>query len=145
MIKCALCGYEFDEKAMACHSQCPMSEGCAIICCPNCGYQVVDESKTWGAMFLRKAWARWRSATAKPTPPIGHSAATPLTGLTAGQSAEVVEIASADAGRLHRLSVLGIAPGSMIRLAQQSPVCIIWVDETQVSLDNDVAQEILCK
>jgi len=31
-----------------------MAEGCAILCCPNCGYQIVDESKSSVASWLRK-------------------------------------------------------------------------------------------
>ncbi|MBI3761135.1 MAG: hypothetical protein HY260_04650 [Chloroflexi bacterium] len=56
MTKCALCGYEFEEKELACHSKCPMSEGCAIICCPNCGFQEVDESKSEVAVLIRRTW-----------------------------------------------------------------------------------------
>ena len=53
-MKCALCGYEFDEITLACHSQCPLAKGCAIICCPNCGYQVVDERKSGAVALVRK-------------------------------------------------------------------------------------------
>lgn len=65
MIRCALCGYTFDEQAMACHTRCPMSARCAIICCPNCGYQVVDESKSGSAALVRRAGealSRWSNA-----------------------------------------------------------------------------------
>ena len=65
-----------------------------------------------------------------------------LDDLRPGQSAEVVRIASNDAGRLVRLSALGLTPGSVVRLQQRSPACIVWVGETQLSLDGDVAREI---
>ena len=65
-----------------------------------------------------------------------------LDDLRPGQSAEVVRIASNDAGRLLRLSALGLTPGSVIRLQQRSPAWIVWVGETQLSLDGDVAREI---
>jgi hypothetical protein len=35
-----------------------MAAGCAIICCPNCGYQVVDESKSGSLALLRKIHSR---------------------------------------------------------------------------------------
>ena len=143
MIKCALCGCEFDEQALACHSQCPMSNGCAIICCPNCGYQVVDESKAWGASLIKRALSRLRRTPAKSVPRLTPQLPiTTLKDLSPGQTAEVVEIASTDAGRLLKLSALGIAPGSRVKIEQQQPVCIIWVGETQLSLDNEVAREI---
>ena len=39
-MKCALCGYEFEEKqsVSACEN-CPMVKGCQLIKCPNCGYE----------------------------------------------------------------------------------------------------------
>ncbi len=65
-----------------------------------------------------------------------------LADLAPGQWAEVVAIASRNAGRLHRLSALGMAPGSVIRLQQRAPVFVVWVGETQLSLERDVALEI---
>ena len=63
--------------------------------------------------------------------------------LRPGQTAEIMEIASAEAGRLMKLGAYGLVPGSTVRLEQQSPVCIVWVGETQLSLDHQVADEIL--
>ncbi len=51
---CPLCGFEYDETALDCHAACPMAQGCAIVCCPNCGYQSVDESKSELAKLLRR-------------------------------------------------------------------------------------------
>jgi DtxR family Mn-dependent transcriptional regulator len=59
--------------------------------------------------------------------------------------AEVTEIASEDSSRLLRLSALGLVPGSQIRLQQRSPAYIVWVGETQLSLDRDVAREIILR
>jgi len=67
----------------------------------------------------------------------------PLSALRPGQSAKVVNLRSTDQGRLVKLSTLGLAPGSVVRLQQRSPAFIVWVGETQVSLDGDVAKEIL--
>ncbi len=39
-MKCALCGFEFDERQAhnAC-AKCPMTKGCKLVRCPNCGYE----------------------------------------------------------------------------------------------------------
>jgi rubredoxin len=40
-MKCALCGHIFDAddpKAAGKCSNCPLSKGCKMICCPKCGY-----------------------------------------------------------------------------------------------------------
>ena len=57
-MNCPLCGYEFDETALTCQAKCPMAavQGCSLVCCPNCGYQMVDERKSALAQFLRRAW-----------------------------------------------------------------------------------------
>jgi predicted Zn-ribbon and HTH transcriptional regulator len=56
-MNCPLCGYEFDETALTCAAACPMAQvqGCNLVCCPNCGYQMVDERKSGLAQFLRRA------------------------------------------------------------------------------------------
>ncbi len=53
---CPLCGCEFDETDHACTTDCPLAavQGCNLICCPNCGYQMVDESKSGAAKLLRR-------------------------------------------------------------------------------------------
>lgn len=64
-MKCQLCGYEFDKDGLACHASCPLAKGCAIICCPNCGYQVVDEERSGTVSAVRKLKERllqWQRA-----------------------------------------------------------------------------------
>jgi len=53
---CPLCGSEFDEHDRSCVAKCPLAsvQGCSLICCPHCGYQMVDESKSGIARLLRK-------------------------------------------------------------------------------------------
>lgn len=43
-MKCAVCGYIFDEKkSVPSCKACPMSKGCRMIRCPNCGYETPPE------------------------------------------------------------------------------------------------------
>jgi hypothetical protein len=45
-MKCALCGYRFDEKdAQAGCNGCGLLKKCDLIRCPNCGYEMVPEPK----------------------------------------------------------------------------------------------------
>ena len=55
-MNCPLCGFKFDETALTCTAACPMAavQGCNLLCCPNCGYQMVDERKSGLAQFLRR-------------------------------------------------------------------------------------------
>ncbi len=59
-MKCSLCGYEFDETDRSCHTGCPMSKNCNLICCPHCGYQTVDTSRSPTARLLEKLLDRGR-------------------------------------------------------------------------------------
>ncbi|HTO99380.1 MAG TPA: hypothetical protein VMK66_20170 [Myxococcales bacterium] len=43
MITCALCGFRYQEDAQGCRPSCPMSRGCSLVCCPNCGHGVAKE------------------------------------------------------------------------------------------------------
>jgi len=55
-MKCPLCGYEFNENdAGATCKGCPMSGGCNMVKCPNCGYDLPGESKL---LKVLKSWRR---------------------------------------------------------------------------------------
>jgi hypothetical protein len=42
--KCPLCGKEFLENEMKCHSGCLLSKNCNLLCCPHCGYSYKEQS-----------------------------------------------------------------------------------------------------
>lgn len=53
---CPLCQFRFDESS-ACH-ECGFSKGCALVRCPNCGYEFVEKSKT--VSFVNRIFERLR-------------------------------------------------------------------------------------
>ena len=67
----------------------------------------------------------------------------PLHRLKPGQVAQVVELRSADPARLDRLGAFGLAPGSRVCMEQVRPALIFRIDETEISVDRDVASEIM--
>ncbi len=135
-MKCSLCGYAFDETALVCHASCPMADHCAIICCPNCGYQTVDESKSRLAGWMQHLWHRLFH---HPPYPEGIL---PLTDLSPGESGRIARVRSRDPARLSKLSAYGLTPGSVVRVQQRTPAYVVWIGETQVSLDEEVARDI---
>lgn len=68
MQQCALCGYEYDASQLVCHPSCPLAEKCSVICCPNCGYQVVDETQSATVKFVEKVWGRLTKRPFTPKP-----------------------------------------------------------------------------
>jgi hypothetical protein len=56
-MKCALCGHEFTPDEARCSPACPLAGGCPVVCCPRCGYQTLDESRSVLVRLARKAGA----------------------------------------------------------------------------------------
>ena len=55
-MKCALCGYVFDEKnTKASCKGCIVAGGCNLIKCPNCGYETPKEPKWLKRIFKRRS------------------------------------------------------------------------------------------
>lgn len=66
-----------------------------------------------------------------------------LSELRPGQSGVVVSIESRSAARLDRLSLLGVTPGARVTLEQQRPAFVLRVGFTELSIERDVADEIV--
>jgi Fe2+ transport system protein FeoA len=144
-MKCPLCGFEFDETARSCQTHCPMGEGCQMVCCPNCGYQGIDTSRSAVVNWMRRAWQRLRGEVQQTDHSPGvkmKSEAMPLSHFPKGQWARVAYLAPTHTSRLQRLSALGIAPGSRVRLRQRHPAHVVQVGHLELALDAEIAGEI---
>ncbi|HEX7151995.1 MAG TPA: hypothetical protein VF618_10945 [Thermoanaerobaculia bacterium] len=56
IFECPLCSLEF-EDAM-CHSACPMGKGCAMVRCPRCQYEFVQDGSVSG--WFKKLFSKKR-------------------------------------------------------------------------------------
>lgn len=68
-----------------------------------------------------------------------------LLDLEIGSEGRIVFIIPSEASRIGRLSSIGIAPGSIIRLIQKVPSYVIQIEETTIALDPEIAKDILVK
>lgn len=134
-MKCPLCGCKFDRNDERCHAKCPLAANCQVICCPECGYQTVDESRGFVGRMSRWMGRRRRHRHGAPS-------AIPVTWAEPGEDVEVVEIRPGRARRLERLSALGIVPTAVIRLRQRHPAPVLEVGLTTVAVDADIAGQI---
>jgi Fe2+ transport system protein FeoA len=136
MVTCPLCAHRF-IPADGCRSGCPLAGACHLQCCPRCGYQTPDESRSRLARLVRRLFG---------TPPVpagaGATTACSLADLPPGAVAEVRRFGPMPAARLMRLASLGIAPGDRIRLVQRRPVPVVRVEETEIALGEDILAEI---
>ncbi|MBI2252274.1 MAG: hypothetical protein HYU63_05990 [Armatimonadetes bacterium] len=62
MIKCPMCGFQFQQNKKVCRN-CPMGIGCGQICCPNCGYNLPGESKIISK--INNIWERIKKCSKK--------------------------------------------------------------------------------
>lgn len=70
---------------------------------------------------------------------------TPLPELDIGHRGRIVFIAPKFVDRLNRLSALGVIAGSVVRLRQRRPACVIEFGETSLAIDPEIAREIFVK
>lgn len=142
---CQLCGYEFNTTNMACHTECPMGSRCNLICCPNCGYQVVDQSKSFLARLLHRLWPssgivknphHWRG------PKHARRNTVPLTHIPIGREVEIDSFEDMPAARLTRLSLFGLTAGSLIEVLQRYPSPVIRIDQTELAMAEEIMEQI---
>jgi DtxR family Mn-dependent transcriptional regulator len=78
-----------------------------------------------------------------------RSAVTPvvtrLSEFEVGTNGRIVFIVRRDPSRLSKLNSLGITAGSVIRLLQKNPSCVLQIDETTIAVDPEIAKEIYVK
>jgi DtxR family Mn-dependent transcriptional regulator len=69
----------------------------------------------------------------------------PLIKLRPGESGKIVYVLTHNHPQLHRLMSFGIVPAATVLLHQKSPSVIIQIEETQVALEEEIAEEIFIK
>ena len=55
LLTCTMCGETFDPAAHTTCQSCPLQKGCSLVCCPRCGFEMVDVSQSRLARFV----SRW--------------------------------------------------------------------------------------
>ena len=143
-MRCGLCGHRFDAAALACHIGCPLGAHCNLICCPNCGYQVVDTAQTRVGGWLSRAF---RSSRLEPeTPPEPARAVPrqtiPLSHVLPGREVEIVAMREMAGPRISRLGAFGVVPGSRIEVVQRRPAPVVRVGETEIALGLEILERI---
>ena len=131
-VQCPLCSFEFLPVGDACHTGCPLAGHCHMICCPNCGYQMVDATRSRLAGWLRKLWPQAAPAQRD----VVTTRRLPLILSQAPMRVNLV-VQSLDGLAPHiqaRLSVLGLLPGAEVQLLQRRPAPIVRVGETELAI-----------
>jgi DtxR family Mn-dependent transcriptional regulator len=69
----------------------------------------------------------------------------PLEDLGLGDQGRIVFIVPKSHQRLDRLSVMGMIPGSIVRMHQKHPSFVLEIGETTLALDRDIVKDIYVK
>lgn len=141
---CPLCGFEFEPDRTGCSTSCPFGSGCNLVCCPSCGYQGVDESRSrlasWAGRLIAKASGQ--AKTHRAAPAAGVPRHVPLSHIEAGFEATVVDLSGMPTARAMRLGAFGLMPGALVRVIQRWPVPVLRIGETELGLEADVLEQI---
>lgn len=139
-IQCPLCSFLFLPVGDACHTGCPLAGHCHTICCPNCGYQMVDATRSRLAGWLRKLWPQAAKVEQQPQ----SMRRQPLMLSQAPMRVNLV-IESLDGLAPHilaRFSVLGLLPGAQVQLLQRRPAPIVRVGETELAIGLELLDKV---
>jgi len=135
-VSCPLCGFEFSRSDTLCGHGCPLGALCHLICCPSCGYEFPERPP--GGSWLKKIFGRETEEEASL--PEGVVAASTL---PPGARATLVCMGLSTGTRERSLTAYGLVPGAKVEIVQQNPACVIRIDQTELALDREIADEIL--
>ena len=141
-VVCPLCSHSFTPSGLACHSHCPLGSRCNLICCPQCGYQLVDESRSRTAGWLRRLLPASRPAAADAVRPSAVNGALPLTHIPVGMAVELCALESVGADQLTRFTAFGLTPGTRIELVQRHPAPVLRIGETELAVSREIVEHI---
>jgi Fe2+ transport system protein FeoA len=135
-VTCPLCAFAFEKQDTMCGHGCPLGATCRLLRCPSCGYEFPQRpaSVSWLERLLGR---RDEAACALP------AGVRRLGELGRDEAARVVCVGTEGPGRPGALAAFGLVPGAEIRLVQRRPACVVRVDETELALDGNMADEIL--
>jgi Fe2+ transport system protein FeoA len=125
---------------MACRDAgCPIAQvnGCSMVCCPNCGYQMPDKQSSVLVGLIERIQGRLTH------PKNARHSAPTVRSLRPGETAIVADLAFKDADRLDQLCAFGLAPGCTVQVEQTDPVVILRIGGTTLSVDYEIADGIL--
>ncbi len=139
LLTCSMCGYRFDpDENEACES-CPMHRGCALVCCPACGYSEVDPRRSRLVSLVSRLAVRLRLFR-RPVRPSAPGLT--LADIPPGRRACIEALDELSAGRCHQLQAYGVAPGRYVEIVQQTPVTVIRVEHIDLAFESAIARGI---
>jgi Fe2+ transport system protein FeoA len=113
-----------------------------MICCPNCGYEMVDATRSRLVGWLNKLWPQGAARTQGKREP--HAVHRPLVLSQAPLRINLrIESVEGLAPQIQaRLSVLGLLPGAEVQLLQRRPAPVVRVGETELAIGLELLENV---
>jgi len=138
LVSCALCGHRFDPRATNICASCPLGKGCALVCCPDCGYSAPDPSRSAVVALAARVTAalagRRRAAAAVPGTTLAQAAP--------GSQATIETLERVPLRQREQLLAYGIAPGRVVDVLQIRPVTIVRVEHAELAFETTLSRAI---
>ena len=135
LVSCPMCAHRYDPAAGASCDSCPMHSGCALTCCPACGYSTVDPGRS-ALVGLGRRLAR-RLGLGRP-----DRAASTLAEIQPGRRAQVAALDDLPLARREQLAAYGLSAGRWVDVVQQSPVTVVRVEHIDLAFEADIARRV---
>jgi Fe2+ transport system protein FeoA len=111
-----------------------------MICCPNCGYEMVDATRSRLAGWLRKLWPQ--AAPARAAVVLATAKPLVLSQAPMRVNLAVQSLADLPPHIQARLSVLGLLPGAEVQLLQRRPAPVVRVGETELAIGLELLDQV---
>lgn len=134
---CAMCGLRFDPAEHVGCASCPMQGGCALACCPACGYSFVDPSTSSVLRLSARLSSRLRRRAAAVKADAGT-----LRAVGPGGRARVAGLDGLPLGPREQLEAYGLAPGRDVVVLQTAPVTVVRVEHVEIAFESSLARRI---
>jgi Fe2+ transport system protein FeoA len=139
LLKCAMCGFEYDSEQHRACASCPLQKGCDLVCCPVCGYQTVNLHKSVLARLADSLLSFSPRAARQPVKRVELT----LADVPPGNRAMVGGFLDGlPIDRRAQLQAYGLIANDWVQVLQQAPVTVIQIHHTELALEAKLASQI---
>ena len=147
MTTCGLCGYRFDpEESQSACAACPLHTKCALLRCPNCGYEFppaggkkTPAGSKKGSKQKRTRARRKGRDTHTPHTEQRSTELMSLKEFPLGRTGVIADIDTRDSELLNKLLTIGALPQTEVELLQKRPTFVIRMGYSTFAVDEELA------
>ncbi len=138
-VTCPICAFVFDPGANASCPTCPLNSGCTLVCCPNCGHDTVDPTRSTAVQLGARIGRLLRGGSRREPK---HAVARTLAEVSPGERAIVAGLDGLEHHHREHLQAYGLVPGRPVHVIQHAPVTVVQVEHTEVAFEFPLARGI---